>query len=82
MIHSVLVTNKDGYLVFSQYFVEMSAEERAEWNQKIFEKSQYDWTLPGEQAMMVDDYVCIFCQVNDARLFIVGDEDELLCMCF
>ena len=30
--------------------------------------------------MMIDDYVCVFCQVNDARLMIVGDEDELLCL--
>ena len=80
MIHSILVTNTQGFIVFSQCFVEMSPEERAEWNQKLFEESQFDWSLPGEQTMMINDYVCIFCQVNDARLFIVGDEDELICL--
>ena len=80
MIHSLIITNKESSILYSQYFVEMTTEEKAEWNQKLLEGAQFDWSLPVEQAMMINDYVCIFCQVNDVRFFVVGDEDELLRM--
>ncbi|KAH7818169.1 uncharacterized protein MONOS_18028 [Monocercomonoides exilis] len=56
----------------------MKSEERAEWNQKLFEKTQYDWSLGGEQCCMIGSLLCVFAQVNDARIFVVGEEDEIL----
>jgi hypothetical protein len=81
MIHSIIVTNIENYIIFSQYYEPLSNEEKAEWNQNLFEITQHDFnsSMPREQACMIGDNVCVFCQANDARFFITGREDELIC---
>ncbi|KAA6378009.1 MAG: hypothetical protein EZS28_026464 [Streblomastix strix] len=78
MLYKILCSDLNGGLVFAQYFLDLPPEEQAEQNQKLFELALLDWNLPGEQVMMLDNAICVFCQVNDVRIFIVGDEDELL----
>ncbi|KAK2961484.1 hypothetical protein BLNAU_3606 [Blattamonas nauphoetae] len=78
MIHSIIITNVEGYIVFAQYYTNISNTDKTELNQKLFEITQFDWQFPGEQLCVIYSYNCAFCQVNDARIFIVGTEDELI----
>jgi hypothetical protein len=82
MIHSVIITNNESYILFSQYYDPLTNEEKAEFNQNLFDLTQHDFSLSmvGEQACMIGDNVCVFCQVNDVRFFVIGREDELICL--
>jgi hypothetical protein len=78
MLYAFIVTNTKNFVLLAQYYEKVTSEEVAEFNQTLFEKTNEEIALPGEQACMLGDYVCVFTQVNDLRFYVVSREDEIL----
>jgi hypothetical protein len=60
-MHSILVTNHTGHLLFARYFDPSAVSNRAEWEHKLFEQTHRNWAHQNVQQIAVVWYAPLLC---------------------
>lgn len=73
MIHSVIIVNLSGNIIFSKYFDAINDEEKFQWETRLFKLTHEYWKLAQNEKQLVAMYryehtLCVFTFLTDQIL--------------
>jgi len=82
MIHNLLITTRNGHIIFAKYFDGSTREQRVLWESTLYTHTKQDWSAAkenDEQVAILGNKFVVFSGTEDLLFFITGSEeyDEL-----